>query len=527
MQVTRKIGVSVGVLTIGTILTSCLLLWFAQRVEENQRHLSHAYVKVEAYLELSNTISESFSKMHLSLMNATEVPNLDIDGVEEKVTDLVARIDALEQTDELQGVSKTADLQFLKAELKATFDGIRASVDQMAQGERLGSAMTEHRMTYWQAEPVHDLIRKCMAKEKSQLAVSYERTRKFDRFVNTIAVLVAFIALATALATYSMYVKWVQGTFGALTEGAAKFGEDDLSHRINLEGDDEFATLGNQLDIMAQRIQTKQDRLTEIQSDLEQQVVNRTFALHTANVELEQRDASQRHFFAQIGHELRTPVTAIRGEAEVALRAKQDPHASWKAALETIIIVSGQLMANVSDLFVIARGELRLLKFEKAEMDLGETALDAVNQLRGVYELRSGSLEFFTLDTDFTIQGEKHRITQLMHILLNNAITHGHMGIKVGIQMTATQDTVGFDVWDDGPGIPVDQWDKLFDVTQDDANLSGKTALGTGIGLPLAKSIVTGHDGNITIGECPKGGTRISVSFPIISGKEADENSTD
>ncbi len=102
----------------------------------------------------------------------------------------------------------------------------------------------------------------------------------------------------------------------SLTEGAAAIREGRLSHRIPLDGPDEFAAVARSINSMADELADHRRRETDVRQALEEQVAARTAELSAALDAQREMEARRRQLFAEISHELRTPTTAIRGEAQ-------------------------------------------------------------------------------------------------------------------------------------------------------------------------------------------------------------------
>jgi len=230
---------------------------------------------------------------------------------------------------------------------------------------------------------------------------------------------------------------------------------------------------------------------------------------------LTERDRLRRQFFADIGHELRTPVTAIRGEAEVALRAKTDVETARKNALNTIVSLSEQLTEGVSDLFLIAREQAGVLDFRNHNLCLYEAVADCVDQMQGVVRENGASLRIETEGASLPIDGERNRICQLVRILVSNALTHTQTGVSITVSTALEGDQAVLAVADDGPGIPESERPRVFDRYVRGAKESARAASGTGLGLAIAKSIARAHAGTISVGDSASGGTRIEARFPL------------
>lgn len=517
MQVSSKVGFSIGLLGSGLIVCSFLLIWATQRIQYNQNQISLAFQCSTQYSNLSTQMQRVYRSVHHDIIDRNEHLTINLDREERSALAKLNAIIAMEEQEDVTGNlmrSNTSGVRDLKKEIVSVFARFQTVSSLLRMKDPQSQSIAIDLASKLDQSNIINLIQKNTATEHFQLFSAIGATTVFDQLIYWIAISIGILALLTTAWIYLTFFKHFRFRLGELAAGADQFSNDQLDHRIKEVGSDEFTMLARQLNTMATRIQSKQQRLKQIQSNLEDQIARRTSSLRQANIELETKDASRRRFFAQIGHELRTPVTAIKGEAEVALRSKRDPERKHKKALETIIKLSDQLTTHVGDLFIIARGEAGFNNFQMHEIDLREIVAEAVDQQKSLFELKSATLRFAAPKGSFMTCGEAQRLNQVVHILLTNAITHCPTGVCVDVVMTQDTETVGFEVRDNGPGIPIDQREKAYELFSDSSGQGQPSMSGTGLGFQVAKSIISGHQGTITIAKLTKGGAEISVTLP-------------
>ncbi|HEY2777307.1 MAG TPA: HAMP domain-containing sensor histidine kinase [Gaiellaceae bacterium] len=210
-----------------------------------------------------------------------------------------------------------------------------------------------------------------------------------------------------------------------------------------------------------------------------------------------QRDATEqrlRRFLADASHELRTPLTSIRGYAELFRRgADRDPVdlAKAMAAIEN----EGERMSRlVEDLLLLARlDEARPL--ERKPVDLRRLIDDAVDAARVVDHSRSYGYELGT--SALVADGDERRLRQVLDNLLANVRQHTAAGSAVFVTATRKGDEIVLLVEDNGPGIPEELRDRIFDrfVRPDPGR--HRDSGGAGLGLAIVRSIVSAHGGSV------------------------------
>jgi signal transduction histidine kinase len=295
-----------------------------------------------------------------------------------------------------------------------------------------------------------------------------------------------------------------------LLRGAQAFGGGDLDRRIGLAGNDELAHLSNAFDAMAQTVAEKQEALRQVQLGLERAVEARTQQLQSANETISAADQRRRAFYAEISHGLRTPLTVIRGEAQVALRAADRPGFEPLPVFERILEQTQQLSRMVDDLFLIAQAQAGGLPLKREHLDLRELAINVASDFEilavergGCIRVAGGEAVFAFVDPD--------RVKRAMAALIENALVHCQRGVHIEVEIDACDEWGSIVVGDDGRGVDFSQADRLFVRFQ-----RGDTdAHGTGLGLSLVSALVGAHGGRCALEPRPAGGTRVSMAFPL------------
>jgi two-component system OmpR family sensor kinase len=234
---------------------------------------------------------------------------------------------------------------------------------------------------------------------------------------------------------------------------------------------------------------------------------------HVENA-LTQRQRSEerlRSFSADASHELRTPVASVRGHAELALLHPGPVPPEVTRALERITAESGRMGAMVDDLLLLARLDAGR-PLEREPVDLTRLVLDAVADARAVGTEHRWALEL--PEEPVGVVGDAHRLQQLLTNLLANARHHTPPGtsVTVGVGQDPDGSTV-LTVADDGPGIPAELQDQLFERFVHGGGPRGAEGGGTGLGLSIVAAVAAAHGGAVTVSSRP-GATTFTVRLP-------------
>ena len=228
-------------------------------------------------------------------------------------------------------------------------------------------------------------------------------------------------------------------------------------------------------------------------------------------------DNARREFLADISHELRTPITVIRGEAEVTLRGKVDRNADeYKDALHRIVELSMQLGKYVNDLLFLARTETANLQFEWDNLDLTELVASTVEDFKVMAEENSISVSLDASSQSVWVRGDKQRLRQVLFILGDNACRYSKPGGHITVALWLDGKEANFSLTDQGIGIPAQDLERIFDRHFRSPNALLSRDDGTGLGLPMAKSIMKAHGGRITVTSTENSGSTFTVTLPLI-----------
>jgi two-component system OmpR family sensor kinase len=222
-----------------------------------------------------------------------------------------------------------------------------------------------------------------------------------------------------------------------------------------------------------------------------------------------------RRFIADASHELRSPLSAIRGNADLlrqhAERMDEDERAE---VLDDMATEAERMSRLISDLLALARAQTGEQP-QPMPVRFDEAVDGAVRAARGL--ARGHDIIYSPANGPCLVMGDPDRLKQLALILLDNAIKYtppeGHIWVSVRQDRAAVE----LRVMDDGPGIPADRLPHLFDRFYRGGTLArGRDDGGAGLGLAIAREITQGYDGTIAIESTVGRGTAFTIQFPLL-----------
>ena len=367
------------------------------------------------------------------------------------------------------------------------------------------------------------LIDSAIHAERQKAAQAKQKLEKLVADSRWVAILAAIIAAIFSLTAGVLLLGRLKKPIDALMQGTHQIASGNLNYRIILESRDEFAYLASHFNQMAIELGVQQEKLRMGQAELENRVAERTHELHSLNQALKRMDAERREFLADISHELRTPITVIRGEAEVTLRGAERDAEEYKDTLQRIVELSGQLGKYVNDLLFLARSDAANLQFEWAEFNLTELLTSSMEDFKVMAEESSVNLSFQSADNDVLVYGDKQRLRQVLFILGDNACRYSKAGGQITIYYWFDENHVYISLADQGIGIPAQDLERIFERNFRSDNARTLHYDGSGLGLPLAKSILKAHGGNISVDSQVNAGSRFTIQLPLLSIDE-DQN---
>lgn len=426
-------------------------------------------------------------------------------GVTELLRDNIQAVEA--RLAQLAPLEQGADFPALWGELTQVFD--------MARGRDL-----------------RELINGAIAHQRAAVPVARAATERGLDVLRAQAIGMALITLAVAVALALHLKRRLQRPLDRLLEGTQALQAGALEHRVATGTNDEFDRVAQHFNAMAAELQQHRARADAARRGLEDAVQARTQELSAAHDTLQRLDQRRRQLFADLGHELRTPATSIRGEAEIALRGGDRSAEEYRQTLARIVGGVDQLTRVIHDLLLIAKAEADQLVMHPAPVDMSALMGDAAEQgaaLGATLGVQVQLLEEHAGDGPgkggqpagmaSVVLADADRLRQALVIVLDNAVRYSAQGsiVHIGLQRAMGvdgADAVEVVVRDEGIGIDADELPRVFERFVRGRRARAHRADGTGIGLSIAQAIVQAHQGRITVDSAPQQGTVVRILLP-------------
>jgi two-component system heavy metal sensor histidine kinase CusS len=213
-----------------------------------------------------------------------------------------------------------------------------------------------------------------------------------------------------------------------------------------------------------------------------------------------------------LAHELRSPIQNLLGEAEVALMRERVP-GEYREVLQRQVEELRDLGRSVDNLVLLcSRDEPTAVE----TFDLGDEATLRLDR-DSLRAARTGVRVEFELDGDLTVRGDREALVLALRNLVTNAVAWSPEGGLVRVALSGTDHAVEVTVDDQGPGIPPEQVERIFEPFHRGPQAGGRR-VGFGLGLALARSAVAMHGGEIHAERSPDGGARLRFVLPRARG---------
>jgi two-component system, OmpR family, sensor kinase len=234
-------------------------------------------------------------------------------------------------------------------------------------------------------------------------------------------------------------------------------------------------------------------------------VAERTSELQSILTRFEQVEASRRQMMADVSHELRTPLTIIQGEADIALRSGLDDPEQSSESFSRIRDAARHSNKIVDDLLLVAREEAGQLRLDLRSVDLEAALAEAA-------DMAQARVEVLRLGKPAPARVDPVRLRQCLLAVMNNALRYGGQKVNAWVEQSGE----GFDILveDDGPGMSDSEKDQAFTRFFRGSGAQSTGIEGTGLGLPIVRSIMSAHGGQVHLADRDGGGLQVRLCFP-------------
>ena len=308
-----------------------------------------------------------------------------------------------------------------------------------------------------------------------------ELEKEFTGSVTAAAVSAAAAASLLALIIGYVISRRLVGPLASLSQAAHRLAGRDLGYRVPVETEDEIGELARSFNFMAES--------------------------------LECNERLKRNLVADAAHELRTPLSVLRGNLELLQEGVSVPSPQTLMSLHDEVVRISRLVDELQEISLAEAGELRLNLVEFSVQELLEKAAALFEG-----KARSKDIEFIIRTGDDLpprLWADQDRVLQVLLNLLDNAQKHTGPGGRIGLTAESCEEGVVFRVEDTGSGIAPEDLEHVFDRFYRADRSRSRAGGGTGLGLAIAKSLVEAHGGKIWAESALGRGSVFSFILPV------------
>ena len=234
--------------------------------------------------------------------------------------------------------------------------------------------------------------------------------------------------------------------------------------------------------------------------------------LNNTSIELSKTENLRRELLANVSHDLKTPLTLIKANAEMVHDLTYANEEKRNKNLDVIIKETDRLNMLVEDILDLSKAQSKTMKLDLKRLNLGEFVKSILTRYEVLKE-KSGYNIIFNSDKEFIIKADRKRLEQVIYNLINNAINYTGKDKLVTVNLVDKKNKVRFEVIDTGKGINKEDinyiWDKYYKADKS----YHRVTVGTGLGLSIVKNILDMHNFKYGV-ETSKKGTKFYFEAP-------------
>ncbi len=504
------------------VLAGGVAWWGSQQSLWQLQRTRLATEVLQDYLRLRAEIYDIFSRMADAVEHPSRVT--EVREAEERAR-ILAGLDRVRQAigrevafvgtseDESEELARLADIE---RGVLYVFGQFRQAKALIAMGRPVeAEAVLDRALREASGNGFRDAVDAAVREEEAEATTAHGRARAALDTVATVSKSSAAGVVLLGAAGLLVLLRRLRAPLDDLESTARAIQAGDLQRRARVgPGGQEFARVALSFNDLVTQVAANRAGLEAARRELEAAVAARTAELGAANAALQRADAARRRFLADISHELRTPITVIRGEAEVTLRGGERSTEEYRTALARIGEQAAHTGRLVDDLLFLARSEEGAPRLQLRAVALDALARQVVAETEGAAAAAQVALRLATEPLEAAVEADPGRMRQVLMILLDNAIRYSEPGGQVEVAVAPTPGGVLLRVTDAGIGIDPDDLPHVFERFFRGGRAVEHGAEGSGLGLPLAKAVVEAHGGRIGIDSVAGRGTSVSVILP-------------
>lgn len=437
-------------------------------------------VNLSIYFFLSSFIDDNIEK---SINNTTELVLSQFSGVGDPVNffekDILQQISRSEENIFFRVLDKDGKVNAQSKYLENMDIPISTEIEEFRSGSKMLAVKTI---------PINNFV---FSRGYLQVVRDITFEKNFLDFLIIVLTIAAGIGALISVFLGYFTTKKMLSPINKVTETAREISSSDLGRRLEVSGpDDELKKLALTFNSMLNR--------------------------------LEKSFKSQKQFVSDASHELRTPISVIKGYVDLLDRWGKEKEDVRDEAIEAIKKETANMKQLMENLLLLARGDDSELKKDEGMFDFNKLVKNIIKE----FKLMEHDINLeFEEKAQIDFYGDQNLFKQLLRIFLDNAVKFTSKKGKIKIKIAKKNDnSFYFSVADNGPGIEKEDLPFVFDrFYQADKSRSRKDNKGSGLGLAIARQIVESYNGYINVESKEDEGTKFIIVFPIEDSENKDK----
>ncbi|WP_088329658.1 HAMP domain-containing sensor histidine kinase [Lacimicrobium sp. SS2-24] len=515
----RRKLISFAAVSLGTaVIAAVAVIWSTRMTQNHIDQVNIANTLLSEHLLLSSTSYRLFKQLTDEILVGESANQALVRNKRAAISESLGKIRLLEESQrQALGVENTRGTVEDTDDLERLIDDVIADFELIASDDAARPDVEQIRFVLEERIDIafREAINSAVERQSSVVRDMNNRIENVHRLIFWAALFLAVVAVLFAVLGCVNLIRAIKTPVDSLTDGAEQIAKGNLQHRVERGFDTEFDQIARAFNFMADKLTEQNSMREQNRQQLEKMVSERTAELTRANDALRNSAQVRKSFLADVSHELRTPLTIIRGEAQVALRKKDRDVAEYEDALSCILEQSVSLGRLVDDLLLIARAESDSLHIERQVFDINALLRESCRDVQRLADKQQIEVQCEQGEQPLMVAADVERIRQLMLILLENALRYSGGGAHVRVWAVTENEHLLVSVQDDGRGIEAQDLPYIFDRFYRGASTArGQNEQGLGLGLALAKAIVSAHGGEIRASSQAGQGTIMQFTLP-------------
>ena len=268
---------------------------------------------------------------------------------------------------------------------------------------------------------------------------------------------------------------------------------------------------------------TRLESIQTFNENLQERIASATKELRASNKKLQDLDESKDEFISMASHQLRTPLTTVKGYISMLLDGDVgEITPQQRKVLEEAFSSSQRMVYLIGDFLNVSRLQTGKFELESHEVELGEVIDQEVDQMRDSARSRKMKLDYQRPAHDIRVHLDENKIRQVVMNFLDNAIYYSKQGDTIHIVLSQSAGYIALKVTDHGMGVPVGERHRLFSKFYRASNAKKQRPDGTGIGLFMARKVVVAHGGTMIFETSEGNGSTFGFRLPLTALKKSN-----